>query len=359
MLNQSIQFYRRFRNGINYRLRTVASGRWAHYCQPVTVTFLLTNLCNARCVHCDIWKNKGKEAYPTLEQWKSVLFDLRAWLGRMPVYFTGGEALLVPFTPDLVAYGSRLGLFVELLTHGYWDDQSRIEKLAEARPGRVTISLDGIGDTHTGIRGREKFFEKTTTTIGTLQRVRSEQNLSFTIRLKCVIMSHNLDDAVKVAQYADQPGMDVFFQPIEQNYNTPENPQWFKQSTNWPKDTERAVNTVQELIALKRKGFPIANSFSQLDVMIPYFRDPDSMRVATTMHIAHEHRPICSALTNLQILPNGDVTTCYRMQSVGNIKTQAIRSVWESRPRWWDSGCCLQQRCSTSEKKVLSFAETA
>jgi MoaA/NifB/PqqE/SkfB family radical SAM enzyme len=286
-----------------------------------------------------------------------MLFDLRAWLGRIPVYLTGGEALLVPFTPDLVAYGSRLGLFIELLTHGYWDDQSRIERLAAAKPGRVTISLDGIGGTHTSIRGRENFFEKTTTTIRTLQRVRSERNLDFTIRLKCVIMSHNLDDAVNVAEYANQPGMDVFFQPIEQNYNTPENSQWFQQSANWPKDTERAVDTVQQLIALKRKGLPIANSFAQLDVMIPYFRNPDSMRVATTMHIAHEHRPICSALTNIQVLPNGDVTTCYRMQPVGNIKTHPIRDVWDGRPHWWTSGCCLLQRCSASEKKTLSLVE--
>jgi MoaA/NifB/PqqE/SkfB family radical SAM enzyme len=75
--------------------------------------------------------------------------------------------------------------------------------LALANPSRVTVSLDGIGETHAKIRGREKFFEKATASIATLDRIRKEQDLKYTIRLKCVLMSHNLDDAAKVAEYAD------------------------------------------------------------------------------------------------------------------------------------------------------------
>ncbi len=131
-----------------------------------------------------------------------------------------------------------------------------------------------MGETHTKIRGRDKFFERTTASIATLDRIRKEQDLKYTVRLKCVLMSHNLDDVVKVAEYADQPGMEVYFQPIEQNYNTPEDAYWFKKSDNWPRDTEKAVATVQRLISLKDRGLPIANSIAQLRAMVPYFRDP-------------------------------------------------------------------------------------
>jgi MoaA/NifB/PqqE/SkfB family radical SAM enzyme len=31
----------------------------------------MTNLCNAKCVHCDIWKNKGKDDTPTVDQYKA------------------------------------------------------------------------------------------------------------------------------------------------------------------------------------------------------------------------------------------------------------------------------------------------
>jgi MoaA/NifB/PqqE/SkfB family radical SAM enzyme len=355
MSRLAAQLYKRLYEAGNYRLRTFAGGAWAARCRPTTIAILLTELCNARCVHCDIWKNRGKEDSPSVDQWQQTLRDLRRWLGPVQVTFTGGEALLKSYATDLVAYASSLGLFVEHLTHGYWDDQSKIERLALARPWRVTISVDGVGETHTRIRGREKFFEKTSTTIQTLQRVRKEKTLDYTIRLKTVIMHHNLDDVCEVARFAHQDGMDVFYQPIEQNYNTPEDPRWFEHSENWPQDTAKAVATVERLIALKRQGLPIANSYAQLEVMIPYFRNPDAMRVATQGHTAHDRRALCAALTNLQLQANGDVTVCSGIKPVGNIKTTPIRQIWELRPRVWEEGCCLTWRCSPAEKENLSL----
>lgn len=346
------RIYNRLHQGFNYHLRALGKGRWAQHCKPVSIGFMLTNLCNARCVHCDIWKNRGKEDGPSLEQWKQVLRDLRVWLGTVWIYFSGGESLILPWAPELVAYASELGLLVELLTHGYWNDQSRIERVAVADPSRVTVSLDGIGETHDKIRGRDKFFEKTTRSIATLQRVRKEQDLGFKIRLKFVLMSHNLHDAANIAEFANQPGMEVFFQPVEQNYNTSEDPEWFKTSTNWPRNPEEAVAAIQKLGTLKRRGLPIANSHAQLEAMIRYFRDPDSLRVATQMHTSHENQPFCAALTNLQIMPNGDVVTCFGMPPVGNIQVAGIRRIWESRPRWWEAGCCLSRRCSSRENDL-------
>src|SRR3954447_5541085 len=168
--------YRQAYEGLNYRLRTFAGGRWAAQCRPTSIGLMMTDLCNARCVHCDIWKNKAREDTPTVEQWKTVLSDLRRWLGPVHVFLSGGEALLRPVTVDLLAHGSQIGLLMEVLTHGYWDDQSRIEKVALANPWRVTVSCDGIGETHNKIRGRDNFFEKTSATIQTLQRVRKEND---------------------------------------------------------------------------------------------------------------------------------------------------------------------------------------
>lgn len=348
---------KRVRDGINYRLRSFAGGRFASYCRPAWITFLLTELCNARCIHCYIWKNRGPEDAPAPDQWKAVLHDLRAWLGPAHVCFSGGEALLRPFTTDLVAYGSSIGLFVELLTHGYWDDQQKIEQLARARPWRVTVSLDGMGETHTRIRGREGFFEKTSRTIETLKRMRQQHDLEFSIRLKTVIMAQNLEDLAELARFATQDGMDVLYQPIVQTYNTPDDPQWYQQAETWPRDTERAVQAVYSLIDLKRQGLSIANTQSDLESMVAYFRDPDAWRLATQAHAADQPR-FCAALTTLQFQANGDVTVCAAMPAVGNIKHQPIREIWEKRPRWWKEGCCISRRASPAEKKLIELAGT-
>jgi MoaA/NifB/PqqE/SkfB family radical SAM enzyme len=44
----------------------------------------------------------------------------------------------------------------------------------------------------------------------------------------------------------------------------------------------------------------------------------------------------------LQIQANGDVRTCIPREPIGNIKLQTIREIWQTRPRWWRQGCCLE-----------------
>src|SRR5512143_3089685 len=94
--------YKMLYEAANYRLRTLAGGRWAGSCRPTSIVILLTERCNARCVHCDIWKNRGQEEAPTVDQWKTVLSDLRRWLGPVQTTLSGGEALLKPFATELV-----------------------------------------------------------------------------------------------------------------------------------------------------------------------------------------------------------------------------------------------------------------
>lgn len=336
--------YRRTYEGINYRLRSFAGGRWASLCRPTSIALLMTERCNARCIHCDIWKNRGEEPRLAMLEWRILLADLRSWLGPVQVVFTGGEALLNPDTIELVAYSSSIGLFVEVLSHGFWKNQSKIEQLALARPSRVTISFDGFGEKHSQIRGRVGFAEKTERSIQTLVRMRDEHELNMTIRLKTVIMRQNLDQVCEVARFVAKQGLEVFYQPIEQNYNTPEDPDWFEHSETWPRDSGAAVDVVRQLCELKSQGLPIANSYEQLQVMIPYFLDPARSRVAVQSHNAHEPNQLCSALTTLQIQANGEVTICSAREGIGNVRSGPIRTIWNTRPRWWEHGCCLAER---------------
>ena len=82
---------------------------------------------------------------------------------------------------------------------------------------------------------------------------------------------------------------------------------------------------MKEPIALKRQGLHIGNSFAQLEAIIPYFRDPQSLRLQTQSHNAHERRALCSALTTLQFQANGDVTVCALQPPVGKVRRTPIR----------------------------------
>jgi MoaA/NifB/PqqE/SkfB family radical SAM enzyme len=301
--------------------------------------FLLTEHCNARCVHCDIWNNKGQEDTPSVEQLKACLRDLRRWLGPVQVTFTGGEALLKPYTVELVQYASSLGLFVEVLTNGYWADQS-IERLALTNPWRVTVSLDGIGKIHDKIRGRSDFYAKTSASIQTLCRIREQQKLGFSVLLKTVIMEHNLDDICSVAEFAADNKAEVLYQPIEQNYNAPDDPAWFQNSDNWPHNVQKVTEALRKLMALKGRGLPIANSYESLDRMVHYFAHPEELGLAVQSHVTAGCASFCSAITNLQVQANGDVKFCARRPPGGNIKEASLRAIWEHRPRYWQTDCC-------------------
>ena len=323
-----------------YRLRDFASGAWAHYCRPASIVLLLTERCNARCVHCDIWKSKGGEATPEVGRWEQLLSDLASWLGRAQVTLSGGEALLRPYASGLLAFGKQRGLLMELLTNGYWVDQRRIEEAVLADPWRITLSVDGIGEIHNLVRGRTDFWTHTERSIRTIMRLRIERDLRCIIRLKTVIMRQNLDHVLDVAEFAAENGLEVFYQPIEQNYNTAENHDWYVAGDNWPQDADAAVRQVDRLIEGRNKGLPIRNSLRQLEVMKDYFSNPGQLVTAVQGHTAHEGHQVCSAATALQVQANGDAVVCSHKPPVGNIGQTGIREIWATRPRYWIAGCC-------------------
>jgi len=333
----------RLHQAANYRLRSLAGGYFRSSCRPVSISLLISERCNSRCVHCDIWMNKGKENSPTPEQWKNCLTEMARWLGPVQVTLTGGEALLRNFTPDLVAHGVSQGLLIELLTHGYWTDHSRLEAAALADPWRITMSLDGIGETHSIVRGRSHCWERSHASLQMLRQLRIDRKLHYKIRLKTVLMSYNIQSAADIAHFAAENDMEVFYQPIDQNYNRSEDSHWFETAPTWPKDPDIAVATVNELIRLKKAGYPIANSLAQLEVMIPYFRDPQSLQAAVQGQSAHEEQHNCAAVTTLQIQANGDVGVCASKPPIGNIKDNSLKGMWRSRPHYWETDCCQQK----------------
>ena len=359
MANRWHLVFSRIHTAVQYRLRDRFSGRLADYCRPAEIAVLLTDHCTARCVHCDIWKNADRENSLLPGQWTSFLDDLRHWLGPVHLTFTGGEALMKPFAVDVVAHASRIGLLPEVLTHGYWEDQKKIERLALARPWKVTISVDGIGEKHTEIRGRTRFWERTSRSIETLKRVRAEHGLDFTIRLKHVLMAQNAGEAIKVAEYGNQDGMEVCFQPIAQNYNTPEDPEWMLHSANFPADVAPMLAQLRALISRKREGWRITNSVAELEGMIGYFEAPLARRVAAASHTLHEKANPCVALTNLQIQPNGDVLACVKEGPVGNLTRGSIQRIWRDRPRTWRSGCCVTRAENSAIVPLESLSEAA
>lgn len=101
----------------------------------------VTNRCQCRCARCAV--NAGGEAGGelTADEIRRLLADAAA-LGAREVSFFGGEPLLRPELPDLVAHARGLGLRAALTTNGLLLDAAAARRLKDAGLSAAGVSLD-------------------------------------------------------------------------------------------------------------------------------------------------------------------------------------------------------------------------
>ena len=122
-----------------------------------------TTRCNLRCRHCgsDCGVQNREKDMP-LEDFLGVLdtIPLKGRPDNFTVVLTGGEPTL---RPDLAECGRRIsekGFAWGMVSNGYFYDAPTQKELLRSGLRTLTISLDGLQDTHDWMRGREGSFEK-------------------------------------------------------------------------------------------------------------------------------------------------------------------------------------------------------
>jgi len=227
-----------------------------------------------------------------------------------------------------------------------------MERLALARPGRITISLTHRRDAQPRARPARVLGEDPAEP-HPAQEAAAEQNLAYASGSR-PSSCRTISTTSRTSRGSRRQRMEVFYQPIEQNYNTKEDSRWWERTGNWPQDPARAVAAVEELIRLKREGLPIVNSVTQLEVMLPYFRNPDAMRLAVQSHTAHERsrsvpRWVCCTPGQRRR------HHLHRRPAVGNIKTTPIREIWKSARATGTGLLSGETALGSREDHVLAF----
>jgi radical SAM enzyme (rSAM/lipoprotein system) len=126
--------------------------------------------CDLRCLHCgsDCTAAPGSPDMP-LALFLGVLDEISRTTspGRITVCLTGGEPTLRPDLEDCVREISRRGFPVGMVTNGWSLTPARLSALAVAGLGALTVSLDGLRESHDRLRGRQGSFERACRTIRT------------------------------------------------------------------------------------------------------------------------------------------------------------------------------------------------
>ncbi len=118
---------------------------------PERCIWSITNQCNLECIHCETHAKFPHANELSLQQMTQVADEL-CDLGCRRVNLTGGEPLLSPHWEGLCKYLKQLGLCVQLITNGTWLDDAMIGRLLRAGVNGLSVSVDGLRDTHNRTR---------------------------------------------------------------------------------------------------------------------------------------------------------------------------------------------------------------
>ncbi len=280
--------------------------------------------CDCRCVMCDIWKAKNTREI-SMENLERYTADIVA-LGVRWVIFSGGEPLL---HSDLFALCRRLrqaGIRLTVLSTGITLEQhaaNLVEYVDE-----VIVSLDGPASVHDRIRRVNGAFEKLSSGVSAIHRLRSE----FPIAGRCTLQKQNFAVLAKTVDAAHVMGLQsLSFLAVDVTSTA------FNRPDPWPiahqsevslssSEVERLEEIIEALIKSRPGDFE--SGFIR--------ENPDKLRRIARHFRAHlgEAEPVaprCNApWISAVVESDGAVRPCFFHEPIGNIQQQSLRDALNS-----------------------------
>jgi len=135
---------------------------------PAAVQWISTRACDLTCPHC--YSHAGRRAVGelTTEEAKRLIVDELVKLGGASLVLSGGETLLRPDFPEIIAYAHERGVPWAMHTHG-GHVLRHIEAIRAHPPEMVAVSVDGPPVYHDEFRGRAGSFDRAMTAISALK----------------------------------------------------------------------------------------------------------------------------------------------------------------------------------------------
>jgi len=288
----------------------------------IEISLSLNNTCNLRCRMCRIWNSGEEENLLTLKKCLDIINELDEFEVK-GVRISGGDPLLVPWVLDLVEYINKRKYHSCTTTNGSMINEAYASKIAASGLSDLNFSLDSYTPgIHDAIRGLPGSRDRIMDAIGYI----AKKGTGPAIGINTVISNFNLDDLLILTDsiQKDKRINHIYFMAIMQPFNTPLDKEWFLKEDFaglWPEDKEKVRYVINELIARKKSGYKINNSFAQLRTFIDYFMDPLYFTKKTTCNLGNEV---------MEVNQMGDVFLCHAYESIGNVFQDALSKIWVS-----------------------------
>ena len=273
------------------------------YGRPLFVSHLITTRCDCSCPMC-LWKDQSSNDEMSADEIGRFYRDLRK-NGFVQVGIWGGEPLLREDAGEILRHAREAGLISVLVTNGYYLEE-RLEELAP-NTNAVIVSLDYAGEEHDRLRGCPGLYDRV---ISALERLR-RQYPQIKVYFNYLLHRGNEDQALPLAEIARDLDVSFYACPVKgESYRDRG-----KKAEEWKAGEENESTVSSLLIDLKRRGYPINNSYTYLR---EYLRDKEPF----TCHLPK---------ISIMVYPNGDVVNCLnRDVPLGNVRKQTVEEILKS-----------------------------
>lgn len=171
-----------------------------------TLFFEVTSRCNALCDHCGSRCTATSKNELSSEVFKKVLNDVAENFGTKTIMLniTGGEPLMRKDLFEITKYADKLGFKWGLVTNGMLITDETISKMKETHMSTITISLDGMKETHEEFRHVPGCFDKIISSIKKLKKNDFVEHIQVTF----IATKQNISELPEIYRLLSMIGID-------------------------------------------------------------------------------------------------------------------------------------------------------
>ena len=276
----------------------------------------LTLRCNERCLHCGSYCGDVTSEELSVDQYRTFLTQVKEDMttdGKM-LCITGGEPLLRKEFFDIMGVAHELGFSWGMTSNATLIDDSVARDLQKVGMGTISVSIDGLEETHDAFRRTPGGYKKAMKGIESLLRVGGFENVQIT-----TVVTHQnigqLDELYKIFNEMDIDSWRVI--NIEPMGRAKQHPELIL--------TKEDYQTIFEFIRNKRiAGEPVTYGCSHY-LGMEYERE------------VRDWYYLCTAgLYTASITANGDIIACLDIERrpefvQGNILKDRFSEVWKNK----------------------------
>lgn len=276
------------------------------------VSWMTTNRCNLRCVHCYQDAEEATDLELSTEEGKKMIGEI-ARAGFKVMIFSGGEPLMRDDIYELVSYAREQGLRPVFGTNGTLITPEVAVKLKEAGACAMGISVDSLSaEKHDKFRGLENAWELTQAGIAACK----EAGLPF--QLHTTVVDWNRNEVCDITDFAVEIGAMAhyifFLIPVGRG-------KFINDTALEVADNERLLRAIMAKSA-------------EVPIDVKPTCAPQFTRVAKQLGVDTRFERGCLAgLTYCVIGSEGIVRPCaYMTEEAGDVRQQPFDEIWVTSP---------------------------